>query len=109
MPGRSDADADFARRHSSIYLFLPFDLFLVSLFPGLPGLGFFQPFELRWGKQDQEHDDGAEEGDQYQAQITDMGAENLSFLFGFVAGRGLHQGVLSRHPGKAKAHTANAA
>jgi hypothetical protein len=102
MPGRSDADADFASRHGGIYLFLAFDLFLVSLFSGLPGLGLFQPFELRGREKDQENDDGAEEGNQHQTQIADMRAENLSFLFGFVARRGLHQGVLSRHPGKAK-------
>ena len=103
MPGRSDTDADFARRHGRIDLFLPFDLFLLGFFSGLPRQALLRLVGGRGREKDQDHDNGAEEGDQYQAQITDMGAENVSFLFGFLAGRGLHQGVLSCQPDEAKA------
>jgi hypothetical protein len=102
MLGRSNADADLARGHGRIYLFLAFDLFLLSLFSCLPRLGFLQPIGGRRRKQDQEQGNGAKKGDRHYAQITNMGAENLPFLLGFVAGRGLHQGVLSRQPGEAK-------
>jgi hypothetical protein len=81
MPGRSNADADLAGRHGRIYFFLPQGLFLVGLFLCLPRLGFLQPVGGGGRKQDQDQGNGTEERDQHDAQIADMGAENLLFLF----------------------------
>ena len=100
---RGDADIDFASGHGRVDLALTLGIFLENPLFFLPGLGFLQPVGGRRRKKDQDYGDGAEEGDQHQAQITDMGAENMTFLLSFVAGRGLHRGVLSRYPGKAKA------
>jgi hypothetical protein len=92
MPGRSDADADFAGRHGSIYFFLALDLFLVSLFSRLPGLGFFQPFERRWGKQDHNQGDGAKRGNHHHAQIAQRHPKNRAFFLGSIVHGALYRG-----------------
>ena len=52
MLGRSNADTDLAGRYGRIYLFLALNLFLLSFFSCLPGLGFLQPVGGRGRKQD---------------------------------------------------------
>ena len=100
-----DSHGNFAGRHGRIYFFLPFDLFLLDLFPSLALLRLVQPVGGGGREQDQENSYGAEKSDQHQAQITDVHAENGALIFGslIMGRRRLHGRVLARHSGKTKA------
>ena len=96
LSGRRNTDRNFPGSHCRIYIFFTLGHFLAGFFLGLAGLGFLEPVGRGWGEQDQDHDNGAQDSDQDDAQIADMGAENLAFCFGLAAGWSLHQRILSR-------------
>src|ERR1044071_2225311 len=80
---RRDADTDFAGCHRRVDPFLALDLDLMGLFFFLPGLGFFQPLERRWRKQDHDQGDGAQRSYDHDAQIAHGCAENRGFFLFF--------------------------